>query len=200
MPKVTTSSVLIAAPSESIAAKIRTAFPEHMAPVSFAPSMTVARQKLERENYDLLLIYSPLPDESGVQTALELAEERAIGILLFVKPEVYEQVSYAARDSGIFVLSRPASRTVIAEAIRMLLSMQKRVAALMAKNATLHRKLGDQRLIGRAKCLLVEFRGMSEPEAHHYLEKLAMDSCITKREAAQDIIRRLEAETSKNAG
>lgn len=200
MPKVTTSSVLIAAPAESIAAKIRTAFPEHMSPVSFAPSMTVARQNLERENYDLLLIYSPLPDESGVQTAIELAGERAIGILLFVKPEVYEQVSYAARDSGIFVLSRPASRTVIAEAIRMLCAMQKRVAALTAMNAALHRKLDDQRLISRAKCLLIEIRGMSEPEAHHYLEKLAMDACITKREAAQDIIRRLDSETSKNAG
>ena len=48
------------------------------------------------------------------------------------------------------------------------------------------------RVVNRAKCLLIEKKQMTEEEAHHYLEKLAMDACITKREAATDIIRRLE--------
>lgn len=200
MPKMTASSVLIAAPTENIAAKIRTALPDPASPISYASSMTMVKQKLERSNFDILILYLPLPDESGVQTAIEIAANRVIGVLLFVRPEIYEQVCYAARNSGIFVLSRPASRAVISEAIRMLAAMQKRLAALTAETAVLRRKLDDERVIGRAKCLLASERHMSEPEAHHFLERLAMDSCITKREAAQDIIRRLGTENSKSAG
>ena len=41
----------------------------------------------------------------------------------------------------------------------------------------------------RAKWLLVSELKMTEPNAHHYIEKQAMDRCVSKREIAEEIIK-----------
>ena len=191
------TSVLIAAPAENIVQTIRSVLPAGCGPVLSASSMTLAKQRIQREKIDILIIYSPLPDESGVQTAVELAKQRDIGVLLFVRQEVYEQVSYTAGKAGVFVLARPAGRQSIAQAVNLLQVSTGRLRKLTEENTVLRKKLDDMRVVNRAKCLLVEKNHMTEEEAHHYLEKLAMDSCITKREAARDIIRRLELQAEK---
>ncbi len=175
MAKEGGGSVLIAAPTEAIAQTIRSVLPDGFYPVRHVSSMTLAKQRILREKTDILIVYSPLPDES-----------------LFVRQEVYDQVSYTAADSGVFVLARPAGRQSIAQAVKVLYTMKNRLERLTEDNAALRRKLDDMRVVNRAKCLLIEKKQMTEEEAHHYLEKLAMDACITKREAATDIIRRLE--------
>ncbi len=43
--------------------------------------------------------------------------------------------------------------------------------------------------MNRAKWLLIECLSMAEPDAHRYIEKQAMDLRITKREAAENIIK-----------
>ena len=44
------------------------------------------------------------------------------------------------------------------------------------------------RLVSRAKCLLIENRGMTEAEAHHYIEKEAMNSRRTREQVAEEIL------------
>ena len=43
-------------------------------------------------------------------------------------------------------------------------------------------------LLNRAKWLLIEQRGMTEPEAHRFLEKQAMDRCVSKRRIAEELL------------
>ena len=44
------------------------------------------------------------------------------------------------------------------------------------------------RLVNRAKWLLIEELKMTEQEAHRYIEKQAMDRCVTKRVVAEQIL------------
>ena len=50
-------------------------------------------------------------------------------------------------------------------------------------------KIEEIRLVNRAKWLLIECLGMTEPEAHRYIEKQSMDQRISKREAAEAVIK-----------
>ena len=52
---------------------------------------------------------------------------------------------------------------------------------------TLEDKMEELKLVSRAKIVLVE-RGMSEKEAHEYIIREAMNSGLTKRQVAEDII------------
>ena len=45
------------------------------------------------------------------------------------------------------------------------------------------------RLVNRAKWVLIEQRHMDEPTAHRYIEKLAMDRCVTRRLIAEEILK-----------
>ncbi|MBR7082840.1 MAG: ANTAR domain-containing protein, partial [Clostridia bacterium] len=45
------------------------------------------------------------------------------------------------------------------------------------------------RLVNRAKWLLINDLKMSEPDAHRYIEKRAMDLCVSKRQIAEEIIK-----------
>ena len=45
------------------------------------------------------------------------------------------------------------------------------------------------RIVNRAKWLLVSELKMTEPDAHRYIEKQAMDRCVSKRQIAEEIIK-----------
>ena len=44
------------------------------------------------------------------------------------------------------------------------------------------------RIVNHAKWMLIEQLKMSESEAHRYIEKQAMDRCVTRRAVAEDIL------------
>ena len=50
-------------------------------------------------------------------------------------------------------------------------------------------KMEEIRIVNRAKWLLINELKMDEPGAHRYIEKQAMDRCVTRREVAEEIIR-----------
>ena len=54
------------------------------------------------------------------------------------------------------------------------------------------RREEDQKAIDTAKAILMERNRMTEPEAHKYIEREAMDSRRTRREVAQAILRMYE--------
>ena len=78
-------SVLIAAASEKTANQIRSVLPSSYGTVSIQTSMARVKQTLSMDRYDLLLVHTPLPDEFGLQSVLDLAERfPSMGILLMV--------------------------------------------------------------------------------------------------------------------
>ena len=57
-----------------------------------------------------------------------------------------------------------------------------------AKEKRLHRSEADKKIIESAKALLMERHHMTEPEAHKYLQKCAMDSGTSLLETAEMVI------------
>ena len=49
--------------------------------------------------------------------------------------------------------------------------------------------MAEIRLVNKAKWLLIGELHMDEPDAHRYIEKQAMDRCISRREIAEEIIK-----------
>ena len=67
-------------------------------------------------------------------------------------------------------------------------SARERLRVMERSAATVEEKMEEIRLVNRAKWLLIECLSMSEAEAHRYIEKQAMDRCVTRREIARGII------------
>jgi response regulator NasT len=51
----------------------------------------------------------------------------------------------------------------------------------------------EEEIINRAKTTLMEYLGFTEPQAHRYIEKHAMDMRVTKMEIARNILKIYES-------
>ena len=49
--------------------------------------------------------------------------------------------------------------------------------------------MAEIRLVNKAKWILISKLEMNEPDAHRYIEKQAMDRCITKQIIPEEIIK-----------
>ena len=83
-------------------------------------------------------------------------------------------------------------RRELTRAFPQLLAMSNRLYAMQAREDSLQKKLGDTKLVNRAKLLLISRLQMSETEAHRYIEKTAMDTGESRREVALRLIRTYE--------
>lgn len=147
-----------------------------------------ARRLLIENDYELAVINSPLSDEFGYELASDAAMQTGAGVVLIVKAELADEISVKVEDAGVFVVSKPLNRALLFSAIKMACAAHRRLNALQQKNTQLQQKIDDIRLVDRAKCALIQHRQLTEPQAHKYIEREAMDSRKTRREVAESIL------------
>ena len=160
-------------------------------PVSRASTCGEARRLLVSQQYDILVINTPMPDDFGIDLALDFADS-PMCIMLMVKDEIYDQVTYQVIDSGIVTISKPTTKPVVYSSMRLLSALSAKLKRFEKKTRTLEEKMADIRMINHAKWLIIDKKKMTEEEAHHMIEHRAMERRITKREAAREIIDELE--------
>lgn len=73
------------------------------------------------------------------------------------------------------------------------LSTSARLSELLQENRKLHSKLEELQLISRAKAVLIEYLKLTEPQAHRYIEKQAMDLGLTRPQVALNILKTYES-------
>ena len=77
---------------------------------------------------------------------------------------------------------------MILQSLQLLCGTRERLRKMEQKTASIEEKMAEIRLVNRAKWLLIERQGLSEQEAHRFIEKQAMDRCVTRRAVAEDIL------------
>ena len=160
-------------------------------PVVNALSAGEARRLLSSEQYDLIAVNSPLPDETGIDFCIDAAQGPS-GVMLFVKNDIYEIVSSQCTREGIFVIPKPNTQRNVAQSVTLLCAICERLRKYEKKTRTLREKMDSIRIVNRANWLLIERLGMTEQDAHGYIEKEAMNRRRTSREIAEEIIRMYE--------
>ena len=109
--------------------------------------------------------------------------------LLIVRAESYEDIRAKVLSKGIFTLLKPTSTQIITQALEWMAAARERLRRLESKATSIEEKMEEIRLVNRAKWLLIENLKMTESDAHHYIEKQAMDRCCSKKEISLSIIK-----------
>lgn len=182
-------SVLVVSSSEKFDQAMSKLLPEaRYNPVVFVQSAAEARREMMENPSDLVIINSPLSDETGVRLAADACSDTNSGVMMFVKTEYFSELLSKAAPYGSLVLPKPTSQGAIANALLMLCGIRERFRRIEKKAASVEEKVQEIRKVNRAKMLLIEQGGMTESQAHRHIEKLAMDRCVTKGRIAEDII------------
>lgn len=152
------------------------------------PSGAEARRRMLESDFELIVVNAPLPDEFGHDLCATAVEKTDAGVVFLVKAAAAEQLLTPMSDQGVLLVCKPFSNTLFLQAIHMAAASNHRLQVLRQENARMQEKLQQVRLVSRAKCCLIAERGMSEAEAHRYIEKNAMDTRRDRAEIAQEIL------------
>lgn len=189
MKQEQTASVMIVSTTDKALGFFQKILPkDQFYPLTWVHSAGEAQRELVNKSVDIVVINAPLKDEMGTELAIELAQNNSCGVMMMVKNDVYEQVSYKVEEYGVLTLPRPCTAQQAFQTMKLLLATKQRLKALEQKTASLEEKMKEIRLVNRAKGLLMDNLKFTEQEAHRYIEKAAMDNCRKKSEIAQNII------------
>lgn len=183
------ASVLVVSSSGKIDETLLSMLPaSRFSPVKFVSSVSAAKRAWGVRDYDYVVVSSPLPDDAGIRFAIDVCNARRTVVMLLVSSDIFSDVQAKVSGFGVFVLPKPTSKPLLALALAWMESAHCRLGRLEERAHSLEEKMAEIRLVNRAKLLLVANLGMDEPAAHRYIEKQAMDRCITRRQVAEEIV------------
>lgn len=183
-------SILIVSATE----QFNSAFSALLPPSSFDPvvivsSISAAKRVFSERDFDFVLVNSPLPDDIGTRFCIDCCRSKGTVVLNLVRSDIHEMIHDKVAEYGVFTLSKPTSKNTMEIALNWMVSARERLRQIEKKSSSIEEKMAEIRIVNKAKWLLIGELKMSEPDAHRYIEKQAMDNGVTKREIAEDIIK-----------
>mgnify|MGYP004571137261 CR=1 FL=1 len=169
-----TYSLLLASPSDRFNQTLRPLLP----PERFSPVITVSSAADARRQ----------PDEFGTALATDTCGAGATGVLLLVRAEQYADLCWQATAAGVLILSKPTPSALLLQSLTLLCGTRERLRRMEQKTVSMEDRMEEIRLVNRAKWVLIDQLRMTEQEAHRYIEKQAMDRCVTRRAVAESIL------------
>ena len=183
-------SVLIVSAAEGFNDALSTLLPtSKYSPTNFVSNISAAKRALAERAFDFVIINSPLPDDIGTRFAIDTGSSKETVVLLMVRAELQAEIYDKVAEHGVFVLPKPTSKPTMAIALSWLSSAREKLRKTEKKTLSIEEKMEEIRIVNRAKWLLISELKMDEQGAHRYIEKQAMDRCISKRIIAEEIIK-----------
>lgn len=129
-----------------------------------------------KQRLDLVVCGFKLTDESCETLYFDLPQRCA---MLMVAPQAQLELCAAP---GIFKLPAPVGRGSLLASVRMLAQLAQ------TSQAPARRSQEEKELVARAKTLLMEQDGMTEAEAHRWLQKRSMDHGARLADTARQVL------------
>ncbi len=183
-------SVLIVCTSEKFSSELTALISDSVYnPVQTVFSISAAKRMLAERSFDFIIINSPLADGTGVGFAIDSCNIEGTVVLILIRHDVYSEIYEKVSPHGVYTLSKPISKQTITAAFDWMISTRERLRKFEKKTLSIEEKMEEIRIVNRAKWLLINQLKMDEPQAHRYIEKQAMDNCVTKSQIAKEIIK-----------
>ena len=151
-----------------------------------------ARHCVEKDIFDLIFIYTPLSDEIGLNLSVYMAQHTKSDVFVAVSEDTARKTQDKLSSNGVIVLRKPVSVEAVHHSVLALRAMRFRMGLVEEENKKLITQLEDMKIINRAKMVLMQCLGMSEQQAHRYLEKQAMDLRVSRRYIAEQVLNTYE--------
>lgn len=183
-------SVLVVSSAENLNKSLyELLLPAKYSPVDTVSNVNAAKRIIVEKAYDFILINAPLPDEFGSRFAIDASTIKNSIVLLLVRSDDYAATFDKVAEHGVFILSKPTSKPAVINALDWMATARERIRKQENKTHSLEDKMAEIKIVNRAKLLLISEMHMDESQAHRYIEKQAMDRCITRKVVAEEIVK-----------
>lgn len=156
--------------------------------------------ELAREHQPNVVVMDvKMPLLDGISAAEILSKEKICPVVLLTAFSQRELVERATEAGALAYVVKPFGPNDLIPAIEIALSRYQQLTALEDEVADLADRLETRKVLDRAKGILNDTMGLTEPEAFRWIQKASMDRRLTMREVAQTVVDQLaEAAAQKD--
>lgn len=144
---------------------------------------------------DLVVMDIKMPKLDGISAAEEINKEHLAPVVLLTAFSQKELVERATDAGALAYVVKPFTPADLLPAIEIAISRFQQITALENEVADLAERFETRKLVDRAKGILNDKMGLSEPEAFRWIQKASMDRRLTMQDVAKTIIDQLGAQT-----
>ena len=137
---------------------------------------------------DLVILDVMMPKCSGIEAAEIISRERLGAVMLLTAYSDVPMIEQATRAGVLAYLVKPFRQQELLPAIEIALTRYREMTALEGALDTVQGQIEGNRLVGRAKRILIERHGISDQEAFRRLNTQALATSRTVREIAEAIL------------
>jgi response regulator NasT len=134
-----------------------------------------ARRKTGLNEYEAVLIAGKLQDETPFELAESLAVNGCNGVIIVVERDALYDAHAVLDGTGVTILVKPLTKDALLHSIKLIVNVKEGGGTLE-----------------KAKLMLIQYKNFTEPQAHRYIQKLAMDKRLPREVAAQLIIKAIQ--------
>lgn len=156
--------------------------------ISAASSGSEARRIIGMNKFSIVVIDAPLSDEFGHELSIRISESSTAVVTLLCKNDIADDISEKLSEHGVCIIPKPLNKLAFQKSLKLLQAKRSRMLGLKKETDSLLAKIDEMRLINRAKCTLMLYLKFTEPQAHKYIEKQAMNTRRTRRDVAVKIL------------
>jgi AmiR/NasT family two-component response regulator len=142
---------------------------------------------------DLVVMDVRMPQLDGIKAAERLTRNHIAPVVLLTAFSQKELVEQASEAGALAYVVKPFTPADLLPAISIALARYAQIVALETEVADMVERFETRKLVDRAKGLLNEKMGLSEPEAFRWIQKASMDRRLTMHDVAQAVIEQLSA-------
>ena len=142
---------------------------------------------------DLVVMDVRMPHLDGIKAAERLTKNHVAPVVLLTAFSQKELVEQASEAGALAYVVKPFTPADLLPAIEIALARYAQIVALESEVADMVERFETRKLVDRAKGLLNEKMGLSEPEAFRWIQKASMDRRLTMHDVAQAVIEQLSA-------
>ena len=137
------------------------------------------KRAVHKLRLDLVVCGFKLADESCESMYHDLPQRCSV---LMVAPQAQLDL---CETNGIFKLPVPVRRAELLASVRLLAQFRR---AVKPERSPVQRSQEERELVERAKQILIEYSGMTEDQAHRFLQKRSMDSGTRLTDTARQVL------------
>ncbi len=137
---------------------------------------------------DLVIMDVKMPLLDGISAAEKLSKNHIAPVVLLTAFSQKELVERATEAGALAYVVKPFTPNDLLPAIEIALARHAQIIALESEVSDLAERFETRKLVDRAKGLLNDKMGLTEPEAFRWIQKASMDRRLTMQDVAKTII------------
>ena len=137
---------------------------------------------------DLVILDVKMPVLDGIAAAEAIAGKRIAPVVILTAFSQRDLIERAREAGAMAYLVKPFTQSDLVPAIEMAVSRFAELSMLESEVADLTERLETRKSVDRAKGILQEQLGLTEPDAFRWIQKTAMDLRLSMKQVADGVV------------